>query len=192
MTEKNEQKEIMTMIETILVQFDKTVNAQEELNHQMNRKTSKIILFGSIAMVLLCISLVFIAWSLKQNAEGMNRSMQVVASNVASMNRNMEQTQISLNNMNKGINTMNLYIQSLTDSSLNAPMIPVTQSTEVLSIIAKSVQLMQSDMSGVNKNINHLNYNLNTINKQIKNLNRSLIGINQNTRMPSPSKMFPF
>jgi len=195
-SEKDEQKEIMTMIETILVQFDKTVNAQEELNHQMNRKTSKIIFFGSLAIILLCLSLAFIGWSLKQNAESMNRYMQTVAFNVSSMNNNIEQTQTSMNNINKGINKITIHTQSLTqpllNNPLNNPMNSSEQSAEVLAKIADSIQLMQSDVSGVNKNINNLNYNLSAINKQIKTLNQSLRVVNQDTRMPSPSRMFPF
>ncbi len=191
-TEKDEQKETMIMIETILVQFDKTVNAQEALNHQMNHKTSKIIFFGSLAIILLCISLAFIGWSLKQNAETMNHYMQTVAIHVSAMNNNIEQTQTSMNDMNKGISRIATHIQSVTYPSQKSSITQSNNSTEVLLQIANSIQLMQSDVSGANKSINQLNYNLDAINKQIKHLNRSLRGINQDSRMPSPSRMFPF
>ncbi len=59
-----EEQEIETMAESIMLQFNQSIKSQEALNLQMNRRTSRIILFGTFAFILLFITIATIVWSL--------------------------------------------------------------------------------------------------------------------------------
>ena len=186
--EEQDQKEVMSMVETILVQFDSTIRAQQEMNQQMNRRTSRIVFLGSLAIISLFAAIAFLSWSLIQNIDTMSSYMKKTAVEVAAMNNTISQTQISMNAMHSGISQIVSHTRALGDSTTQSD-----NSSEVLLHIADSVKLMQTETSSVNKNISNLNYNLSSINKQIKNLNRSLRVMTQDVnRMPSPTKMFPF
>lgn len=186
--QEQEQKEVMTMVETILVQFDSTIRAQQEMNRQMNRRTSRIVFLGSLAIVALFAGVAFLNWSLMQNMEAMSAYMKKTATEVSAINTTMEHTQNSMQLVQQDISQIAAYSQLQS--------VPVVQSNdygEFLSQISDSVKLMHTETNGINKNITNLNYNLNSINKQIKNLNRSLRFMSQDAnRMPSPTRMFPF
>lgn len=154
----------------------------------MNRRTSQFIRYGVFTIILLFISVAFLAWSLKHDVGTMSSYMEEMAKEASTMNRAIGQMQISMSAVEGGISKIVNHTRSI-----SSPTVQTDNSVAVLSHIADSVQLMQGDVSGFNKSVGDLNYNLNTINKQMKSLNRSLRVISQDVnRMPSPTNMFPF
>ncbi|MCP3850836.1 MAG: hypothetical protein GY694_11460 [Gammaproteobacteria bacterium] len=183
-----EEQEIETMAESIMLQFNQSIKSQEAMNLQINRRTSRIILFGTFAFILLFITIAMIVWSLKQDIGVMTVYMEEMAQDASDMNKTMSQMKYSTRAMEKGINQVvrqTEFISTPTNQGGN--------SDKLLLSIADSVKLMQGDTSSFNGGINNLNNNLNRINKQMKSLNRRLGSISQDVnRMPSPGNMFPF
>ena len=58
--EKQEQKEIAAMVESTLMRFNYAIKSQEELNLQMSRRISRIILFGVLTVILLSTGIGFL------------------------------------------------------------------------------------------------------------------------------------
>ena len=187
-TKNQEQVELTTMAENIMVQFNESLKSQEQLNRQIVRRTSQIIRFGIFSIILIFLSIVFLAWSLKQDIGIMSDYMEVMARDASAMNKSAGRMQSSMRVMEGGINKI---VQQT--EFLSSPTARTDNSVAFLSNIANSVQAMQSDVGKFNKSIGDLNYNLNAINKQMKSLNRSLRVISQDVnRMPTPTNMFPF
>lgn len=184
--EKHQQNDIM--VENILMQFSDAIKSQEQLNRQISRKLSQIILYGASTLILLFTVVVFLTWSLQQDMERMSGYMEEMAKGTSAMNNAIGQMQSSMSAMEGGINKVASHTQSISSS-----IIQPDNSVLVLSHIANSVKLMQTDAHGFNQSIESINYNLTNINKQMKSLNRKLGAMVQDVnRMPSPVKMFPF
>jgi len=187
-TEKQEQREISSTVESLLVQFNDAIKSQEELNLQISRRTSLIIQYGVLTVVLLAIGIGFFSWSLKHDIDRMNGYMEEMAREASVMSNAIINMQGSMSTMAGGINKVVSHTESISGA-----IIQTDNSVAVLSNIANSVHLMQNDVRGLNKSLSTMNYNLTKINKHMRDLNKKLgvMGHDVN-RMSSPVKMFPF
>ena len=184
--EKQEQSEVT--VESTLIQLNDAIKSQEQLNRQINQRTSQIIRYGVSTLILLFIVVVLLTWSLKHDMQRMSGYMEEIAQGTSAMNNATGQMQNSMSAMEGGINKVASHTQSISSS-----IIQPDSSVLVLSHIADSVKVMQGDAHGLNKSIEQMNYNLTNINKQMKSLNRKLGAMVQDVnRMPSPVRMFPF
>lgn len=183
------EEENMTLtVEEALLQFNNTVKSQEEQNLRLGNRTSSIISFGVIAVILLSIGVVYLTWSQKNDMKemekhliGMTNNISVMSDAVVKMQRNMEKSEV-------GINQLSHHAQSISHSLKQKENL-----TGTLMTISDTIHLLQADAHGFDKSIGDINYNLNNINKQMKSLNRKLSFMVQDAnRMPSPTKMFPF
>ena len=186
--EKQEQREIATMVENTLIRFNYAIKSQEELNLKMSRRISRIIQFGVLTVILLSSGIGFLTWSLRQDMGRMNVYMEEMAKDASIMSNAAVNMQSSMSTMAGGINQVVSYTESISSA-----IVQTDDSVAVLSSIADSVNHMQSDLSGLNKNISTMNYNLTKINNQMRALNKKLGAMGQDVnRMSSPVKMFPF
>lgn len=186
--DKQEAREITTMVEDTLLQFKDAMKFQEEENLRISRKTSHMLRYGLSTIILLSIGVVFFTWSQKNDMRKMNGYVEGMTKDISVMSNAIVKMQTSMSTIEGGINkvaTHTLFISSSITQKENL--------VETLSDIADTVKLMQSDAHGLGKSMGNVNYNLSTINKHMKSLNRKLAAMGQDVnRMPSPTRIFPF
>jgi|GEM_PF-2967763 len=196
-TENTEQSEITTTLESTLLQFSAAIKSQQEQNSRVSRRTSHIIGWGVIIMVLLFGAIGFLVWTQKNDVERMGSYMEQMAGDISLMSHAIAKMQGSMGSMERGMGTMERGINRVAGHTESISYAIVQARNEnpgaVLSDIADSVRLMQNDVRGLNNSLGKTNYNLNNINKGMKRLNKKLGVMGQDVnRMSSPSRMFPF
>ncbi|MCK5647946.1 MAG: hypothetical protein KAI22_03620 [Gammaproteobacteria bacterium] len=186
--ENQEQRDTTSTLESLLVQFNDAIKSQEELNLRISRRTSLIVQYGVLTVILLVIGIGFFSWSLRHDIDRMSGYMESMAKDASVMSNAVINMQSSMSSMEEGINNVVSHTQSISSA-----IIQTDNSVAVLSNIANSVNLMQNDVRGLNKSLGTMNYNLTKINKHMRDLNKKLgvMGHDVN-RMSSPVKMFPF
>lgn len=183
-----EEENITLTVEEVLLQFNDTVKSQEEQNLRLGNRTSYIISFGVIAVILLSIGVVYLTWSQKNDMKKMEQYLIGMTNNISVMSDAVVEMRRSMNKSEAGINQLSHHAQSISHS-LNQK----ENLTGTLINISDTINLLQADAHGFDKSIGNINYNLNNINKQMKSLNKKLRFMIQDTnRMPSPTNMFPF
>lgn len=187
-TDKQQAREITTMVEDSLLQFQEAIKTQAEQNLQISRTTSHMIRYVLVIITILSIGIIFLTWSQKNDMRKMSEYMQGMTKDVSVMSNAIVKMQTSMSTVEGGINTIAAHAQSISSSIRQKDNLTAT-----LSHIANTVELMQRDAQGLGTSMENVNYNLGTINKQMKSLNRKLGAMGQDVnRMPSPTKMFPF
>ena len=168
-TDKHEVSEISTMIE-------------------ISRRTSYMIRYVLIAIIILCVGVALLNWSYKNDMRKMSEYMSSMAEDISVMSNSIVKMQTSMSSIGSGINKVAIHTQSIS-GSISQTDSPV----ETLLLIADTIKLMQTDAHGLGGSMENVNHNLSTINKQMKSLNKKLGYMVQDAnRMPSPTRMFPF
>ncbi|MCU7837133.1 MAG: hypothetical protein KZQ83_18050 [gamma proteobacterium symbiont of Taylorina sp.] len=155
---------------------------------EISRRTSFMIYYVLLIIIILSISVVYLTWSQKNDMRKLNGYMEGMTKDISVMSNAIVKMQASMTTMEGGISKVVTHTQNI--SGL------ITQKEnplKTLSHIANTLKLMQSDSTNIGGSMENVNYNLNTINKQMKSLNRKLGTMVQDVnRMPSPTRMFPF
>ena len=98
--DKQEAREITTMVEDTLLQFKDAMKFQEEQNLRISRRTSHMLRYGLATIILLSIGVVFLTWSQKNDmkkmngyVEGMTKNISVMSNAIVKMQANMRSGQ---------------------------------------------------------------------------------------------------
>ncbi|MCW8933057.1 MAG: hypothetical protein OQL19_22800 [Gammaproteobacteria bacterium] len=182
------EEETTVTLEEALLQFNRSVLSQEEQNLQMGRRTSYIISFGVLAIILLAIGVVYLTWSQKNDMKKMNDYMEGMTKSISVMSDAVVGMQTTMRKVEGGVNELSYHAQSISHAINQKENV-----TGTLLNISDTIRLLQTDAQGFKKGMGDVNYNLGNINKQMKNLNRKLsVMVQDVNRMPSPTRMFPF
>lgn len=183
-TEHETQTESANMVESTLIEFNRAIKSQE----QLNRRSSFMVQFGIIFIIAAAIGAFYMVWSLKTEMQQMNDYIANMSKDVSVMSRSMSTMKSSMGSMEQGIDEVVGYTNSISRAIVQSD-----NSVAVMTHIANSVGSMQQDFKSLNQNVSSVNYNLNSINKHIQSLNNKLGVMGQDVnRMSSPVKMFPF
>ena len=164
---------------------DKQGTSEIAIMLEISRKNSSIIRYILVVIILFSISVIYLAWSQKND---MSEYMNKMTKDISVMSNATVKMQISMSELESGINKVVTNTQSI-GSSMTQNETPV----ETLLLIFDAVKLMQTDAHGLGQSMENVNHNLSTINKQMKSLNKKLGYMVQDAnRMPSPTRMFPF
>jgi predicted nucleic acid-binding Zn-ribbon protein len=185
---EKQQTDNTPTIENALKQLNESLLSQQEKNHALSQRMARMNLFIILFVLLMTSGMGYLVWTLKEDMDDMNAYMHSIEKDASTMSNAAVSMEASMSSMERDISNLVGHTESMSKAMLTEDNSPV-----YLAKIAKSVALMQEDISGLNHNIYSMSTGVNTINKHMKSLNKKLGIMTQDVnRMSSPVRMFPF
>lgn len=173
--------------ETMLA-FNEAMGRREELSIRIGKRTTQILRFGIMSILLISGLMFFLIQSLSKHIDTMAGNITQISTTMDNMDRSFTVVTQQLQSVNTTMGGLNDYIATMSQDIHSVPQMTVTMSK-----LQQSIDVMSQSINTMNGDMHALNYSTSGINQQFSTLIKQMgvmsYDVNQMSR---PMKYFPF
>ncbi|MCV6638304.1 hypothetical protein [Candidatus Albibeggiatoa sp. nov. NOAA] len=187
-SEETNAQEMMTLVQKSMHDFHESMRLREELSLRIGKRTTQIIRFSMLSMLLLGVAMFYLIYTLTSNMNAITDRMIQMSTDMQAMNHqfklvveNMAYMRSSIDNMEGYIQTMPQMASSVNRMGDNFPDLisHMSNITNHMGNMDTNMSMMSQDMANMSQQFTHLNHSV------------GVMGYNVN-HLARPMKMMPF
>jgi len=185
---QDSSNEMMTLVRDSMHDFHESMRLREELSIRIAKRTTLIIRFSMLGMLVLGIAMFTLIFTLTSNMNDITKRMIQMSSDMQNMNtqfvlvvENMENMNASINDMRNAIQTMPKMAESVNKMGDGFPIL-----ISDLSRITEHTYAIQGNMGNMTKDMANMSRQFTQLNHSVGNM-----GYNVN-QLARPMKVMPF
>ncbi|MEE9327689.1 MAG: hypothetical protein V3U71_10385 [Cocleimonas sp.] len=199
---KNSQNENTVMMEEFrlaMADFNSAMQNREDLTVRIAKRTTQIIRFSLLGMILLGLSLFFLIWILTSKMGDITTHMEVMSSDIKAMRGDFHQVAISVGSIGSDFTSVRKDMNNLT-ASVNTIQIDMTKLNSNVSDMSGNILTVRRILAQMDKSIHHMDMSITGMNKSVNIISRGVIGMSDNMNrmthdidaMAAPMRALPF
>jgi methyl-accepting chemotaxis protein len=196
---QNENSVMMDEFRLAMADFNSAMQNREDLTIRIAKRTTQIIRFSLLGMILLGVSLFFLIWILTSKMGDITTHMEDMSSDIKAMRGDFHQVAISVSSIGSDFASVRKDMGNLTASVENMQ-IDMTKLNSNVADMSGNIVTIRRILAQMDKSIHHMDMSITGMNKNMNIMSRGVIGMSDNinlmTRdidaMASPMRALPF
>jgi methyl-accepting chemotaxis protein len=188
MENNNNPREVAEIVENALRNFNEGMAHREQLSIRIGRRTTQIIRFGMLSMLMLGLALFYLIFILTKDFSAITVHMDDMSGYMSNMNQNLTAVTKTLGRVDQAMGVLNnsvLVMPALSRSVDNMDMNLGALSSDLNSVVGHLEQM--------NGNVLSMAASMQILNNQFVDMNRTVGHMSGNVnQMAKPMKVFPF
>jgi DNA-binding protein YbaB len=181
-------REVAEVVESAMREFNEAMKLREALSIRIGRRTTQIIRFSLIGMVLLMALMFHLILTLTSNMNDITKRMNSMAVYMDNMSKNFTSVADNVKAMRFSVDGMQEHIQVM--GTMNLAMVSMKDSMLKMSGDMKN---MNDNMAAMQKSMGRMSMDMGNMSYQFTSLTGYVGVMEQNVdRMASPMRMMPF
>jgi uncharacterized protein YoxC len=168
--------------------FNSAMKVREEVSIRIGTRTTHIIRFGTVGLLLIVLALFYLIYTLTGNMRAITMHMVDVSANIQQMTTQFENVTQDIRGMRTAMESMNNNISTMNKSILVVPNMNHT------------IVQINDELSKMNQSVGHLNSNIYNMDGKIGRMDQRFSVLidqmgamtNDVDRMSAPMRFFPF
>lgn len=186
--DKDEQSEMLAIVERSLDDFRKGMEAREQLSIRIGRRTTQIIRFGMTGLSILGLALFYLIFILTRDFSNITSHMTEMSGYMQQMEQSFVTVAGTIEDINTTMQALNTHIAVMPE--LNSS---VAGMDDNLGILRSDMHTLVTQIDHMNANVAAMTSNLQLLNTQFSDMNRTVASMAANMhQMAKPMKVFPF
>jgi prophage DNA circulation protein len=186
--ENEGMKEIAMIVNTSMSEFHTAMKFRDSLTIRIARRTTQIIRFSVITILLLAVAMFYLISTLTDNMNNITERMVLMADYMEKMNRQFASVADNMDAMKQAVDNMSRYVSVL--PAMNNAVIGMREDMSKMGLDMKkmnqSMALMEKSMGMMSTDMANMSYQFTGLNQYV-----GQMGYNVD-RMASPMRLFPF
>ena len=186
--ENNNTREVAEIVESALHEFNEGMAHREQLSIRIGRRTTQIIRFGMLSMMMLGLALFYLIFILTKDFSAITEHMDDMSGFMGSMEQNFVVVAESITRVDKTLTVLN-------DSVAVMPALgrSVDNMDSNLGTLSSDMHSMVGQLEQMNGNVSNMASSMHILNNQLADMNMAVGNMAGNMhQMAKPMKAFPF
>ncbi|HIO92272.1 MAG TPA: hypothetical protein EYG68_05425 [Leucothrix mucor] len=173
--------------ETMLA-FSNAMSKREELSVRIGKRTTQILRFGIMSILLISALMFFLIQSLSKHIDTMASNITHISATMGNMDQSFSSVTQTLTHIDRTMGGLNTHIEAMRTDIHSVP-----QMTATMKALQTDVGSMNIAITTMNGDLRALNHNTSGINQQFATLIQQMRMMTHDVnRMSEPMKFFPF
>jgi len=188
MENNNNSREVAEIVESALRNFNEGMAHREQLSIRIGRRTTQIIRFGMISMLMLGLALFYLIFILTKDFGAITVHMDDMSGYMSNMNQNLSVVTKTLGQVDQTMAVLN-------DSVMVMPALSrsVDSMDSNLGTLSSDMHIMVGQLDDMNSSVSNMTMSMQILNNQFVDMNRTVGHMSGNVnQMAKPMKVFPF
>lgn len=179
---------IVTSNHETMLAFNEAMGRREELSVRIGKRTTQILRFGIMSILLISGLMFFLIQSLSKHIDTMASNITHISETMGNMDQSFMIVTKQLHRMDNTMSGLNQHIETMSQDIHSVPQMTVTMTK-----LQHSVDTMSQSINSMTGDMRALNYNTSGINQQFSTLIQQMGEMSYDVnQMSRPMKFFPF
>jgi uncharacterized protein YoxC len=178
---KESPREIAEIVENAMREINSAMKNELELGIRIGRRTTHVVRFTMIGILLLSIAMFYLISTLTRHADYLSEQIQNMSNHMESMEKNFKSVAKNMKTMMQSVESMNQHISVMPNMNTS-----VDQISKDIVKMSQDMRYLRQDISIMKVDMANMNYLFGNLNNQF-----GMMGHNVD-RIAIPMKMFPF
>ena len=186
--ENNNTREVAEIVENALRNFNEGMAHREQLSIRIGIRTTQIIRFGMLSMLMLGLALFYLIFILTRDFSAITGHMDDMTGYMNNMDRNFVVVAESITRVDQTLTVLNEHITVMPALGQS-----VDNMDSNLGTLSSDMHSMVGQLEQMNGNVSNMAISLRILNNQFTDMNRTVDSMAGNMhQMAKPMKAFPF
>lgn len=193
--DQTELRSVAEIFEQSLRDFRRAMELRDALTIRIARRTTQIIRFSMISIILLMGSVFYLLYLLNSNVTGVNQDMNHVSHHMENISNNLVLVTDNIVSLKHSVDNVNYFLSVMpsVDESIHNIETQMAKMNVKLASIDDRMYNLSNHLDNVNQSVISIDNNMLGLSADIASLNYQFSGLGYNVnRIAAPMKFFPF